>query len=247
MPARPKLLLLLLPLLPLLPLPRTYAWPIPTTAPATAPAAPAPAPAKIDYYALSAEDFFKLPAVKDRFKETATFSQLDRDLLEAAIFHATNQARAKQKLPPLKFAPQLAPIARQHSDEMVQLQYIEHDSPVPEFHTVTDRFTRAGLKPQQYAENIAMLPTIDAPPGEFKYTIENGVTRRFTADTGKEILPYTYDGYAHACVQGWMDSPHHRANILEPHMTHMAIGLAVGLYEKQDSVLVTQNFSTPLK
>jgi len=216
------------------------AWPTPVTQPA------ATAPAKVDYYAMTAEVFFKQDIVRQRFVEKPDGTHIDHDLLDAAIFHATNIARAEQKLGPLQYGKPLTAIARQHSQEMIDLQYFDHESPVPEFHTPTERFNRAGLKPRGYAENIAMLPVLDAP-AKFNIDTVDGVTKRTDPDTGEEILPYTYEAFAKKSVAIWMNSPHHRANILEPNMKFMAVGTAGGSFEKQDSILITQNFSTDIK
>jgi uncharacterized protein YkwD len=43
-------------------------------------------------------------------------------------------------------------------------------------------------------------------------------------------------------MQGWMDSPGHRENILRPQYTHLGSGVATGDYKGFESIYWTQNF-----
>ena len=46
-------------------------------------------------------------------------------------------------------------------------------------------------------------------------------------------------------VEAWMDSPAHRANIVNDHYTEIGVGTAKGTYEGYDTVYVVQLFGTP--
>lgn len=46
-------------------------------------------------------------------------------------------------------------------------------------------------------------------------------------------------------VRAWMDSPGHRANILNSHFTEIGIGIAEGTFEGRPTVFVVQMFGTP--
>lgn len=46
-------------------------------------------------------------------------------------------------------------------------------------------------------------------------------------------------------VNAWMESPTHRANILDAHYTRIGIGIASGKYEGRDTVFVVQFFARP--
>jgi uncharacterized protein YkwD len=50
---------------------------------------------------------------------------------------------------------------------------------------------------------------------------------------------YTLDQIAHKTVQGWMNSPGHRKNILTPHWQNEGIGISVA---PDGAVYFTQNF-----
>ena len=43
-------------------------------------------------------------------------------------------------------------------------------------------------------------------------------------------------------MQGWMDSPGHRENIMKPDYTHLGSGVATGDFKGQQSIYWTQNF-----
>lgn len=43
-------------------------------------------------------------------------------------------------------------------------------------------------------------------------------------------------------MQGWMNSPGHRENILRPQFTHLGSGVATGDFKGQESIYWTQNF-----
>ncbi|OGG86178.1 hypothetical protein A2392_01820 [Candidatus Kaiserbacteria bacterium RIFOXYB1_FULL_46_14] len=48
-----------------------------------------------------------------------------------------------------------------------------------------------------------------------------------------------------AVVEAWLNSPSHRANILNEHYTEMGIGTAAGKFEGYDTVFVVQLFGAP--
>jgi uncharacterized protein YkwD len=61
-------------------------------------------------------------------------------------------------------------------------------------------------------------------------------------------------GYASAAatMDGWMNSPGHRANILQPAFTHLGVGVSVGIWEEwrskysnwNSATMATQNFGS---
>lgn len=114
----------------------------------------------------------------------------------------TNKERMERKLQPYLPDPILAIIARQHSDEMRDLDYFSHDSPVEGYRTIKDRFLRVIERPRSYSigENIAC-----------KY--------------GRGVYSLNADNI-HDTHQGWMDSPGHRANILNDGFEKIGIGVA---------------------
>lgn len=128
---------------------------------------------------------------------------------EDEIFRLTNVERVKLGLLPCLPYPPLNDVAREHSGEMVKLSYFDHVSPVPGRTMPWDRVALAGLKTLRVAENI--------------YDAEG----------------YPWSELPNQCVQSWMHSPGHRANIVEPENTHMGIGVVI----HGQVITVTQVFS----
>jgi uncharacterized protein YkwD len=46
-------------------------------------------------------------------------------------------------------------------------------------------------------------------------------------------------------MNGWLQSPGHRKNILEPRFTHLGVGLAIGDFQDRYRLVWVQNFGTP--
>ena len=114
----------------------------------------------VDYAALTTEEFFKRPELEQKIAAKA-FNPV---LLEAAVFHQTNRERVNNKLPPFRYGRAMDLMARQHSQEMVDLRYFEHESPVPANKTLTDRLKSVGLV-NDGGENLAVLPAKEMGSG----------------------------------------------------------------------------------
>lgn len=108
---------------------------------------------------------------------------------EQAILDATNRAREKEGLPPLRLDAALAKAAREHAKNMAGQGKMAHvlDGKKPE-----ERVKDAGYDYSWTGENIAWATDLD-PAGT---------------------------------VKGWMNSPHHRENILRKQFREIGIGIA---------------------
>ena len=106
----------------------------------------------------------------------------------------TNLERRNAGLNELRMDEALALAARHHAREMVTLQYLSHESPMPENATLGRRVARAGSAVRYIAENIARVQN--------------------QAEAGREA------------VAGWMTSPGHRDNLMNPLYTHVGFGVA---------------------
>ncbi|MBU4232974.1 MAG: CAP domain-containing protein [Proteobacteria bacterium] len=122
--------------------------------------------------------------------------------LERRIFQLTNEARHKNGLPTLDWDSGLAVKAREKSDDMIKNNYFSHIS--PDGKTLKDRFQEE--KPASI-RNISRI-------GENIYMGDR--------------LDYSTDikTQARLIVDGWMTSPGHRRNILDPKYTHLGVGVA---------------------
>jgi uncharacterized protein YkwD len=120
---------------------------------------------------------------------------------ESRLCWLVNRERGAAKLNLLCPIPKLSIVARDHSDEMRDLSYFSHESPVAGHTTVVDRFFEVfHQKPRLIAENLA---------------------RRWGGDWCFTLA--AMDG-SHA---GLMASPGHHRNIMYPITTTMGIGVAV--------------------
>ncbi len=139
------------------------------------------------------------------------------DTLENIIFKLTNIEREKRGLRSLELDYRLRIAARQHSHEMLGENYLSHGSSNILNKTSSQRIYNSGLPILKVGENVA-------------------------EDIGN-LIPFLFkkdpDSLAKRIVAGWMESPRHRKNILEPDFTHMGIGSVV----RGETHKVTQNFA----
>ncbi len=150
--------------------------------------------------------------------------------LEKAIHSLINNERQRNGLPPMAWDDALAKIARKHSKDMSKRNYFDHYS--PEGRDFVYRYQRDGYHCSIHvgrtihmgAENIAL----------------NNLYDSVTTINGKAFYDWNpQDKIAATTVQGWMNSPGHRKNILEPYWKNEGIGLFIG---PDGKVYITQNF-----
>jgi uncharacterized protein YkwD len=153
--------------------------------------------AEAEYMLVEAELYDNLPSGR-------TNPAASRDAIlhaEANTLWLINHTRADNSLPALKPDPRLAVIAREHSLEMRDLGYFEHESPTASLQTPLDRFRAYfDMGPRCIAENIAR---------------RWGSAGAFTP----EHIVGTH--------QDFLNSPGHRANILREEVTTVGIGIAI--------------------
>lgn len=150
--------------------------------------------------------------------------------LEKKIHDLINRERRNHGLTSLDWNSTLSNIARKHSMDMAKRNYFSHES--PEGQSFSFRYSREGFAcsvPVQDriflgAENILQNNLYD------RVVYVNGAAR-YDWNSSKKI--------AESTVDGWMNSPGHRKNILTPHWRSEGIGIAVS---PDDKVYITQNF-----
>lgn len=173
-------------------------------------------------------------------------SPLEAAQIEEWIIRFTNEERAKVGLRTFKHDPAISDIARRHSEQMVS-----HGLS----HTIagkgpTDRALAAGYDCRAYhgdgyysyglAENIAEHPRVQHWVG------------RSSGWSGYKWSPTTYytdvESAARSLVRGWMNSPGHRANILDRDSHRIGVGVAIELSTEHgwtlETFFATQNFSS---
>ena len=75
-------------------------------------------------------------------------------LLSNRLLEAVNQVREERGIPLLVGSPSLMLAAQEHSEEMVDLNYFSHTSPIPERRRISQRVILAGLKIQRLNQRI---------------------------------------------------------------------------------------------
>ena len=204
----------------------------------------------IDYYSKYDKDtFFAIVDLQKRIPKHF----VNTDLLNAAIFWFTNVERRKYGLTLFQFHDKLKQMATLHSEQMRTHSFFDHENKFDSrYKTLKNRMDlmRDGLFNgfMSYAENIADCPVIKANE-PFTYSVKDGFVHFYTMD-GKEFFPYTYSEMAKSVVDGWMNSPGHRANILNP--DYLFLGCGCAPYEQKSDVYsvtyfkLTQNFGGEL-
>lgn len=205
----------------------------------------------IDYYSYyDVNTFLRIENLHQRISK----SYMDLDLLNAAVFWLTNVERRRFNMKKFEFHAKLKQTAVWHSELMKVHDFFDHNNPFDaryrttgnRIDSVKDRDFRGFIS---WGENIADYPTIKA--NEF-FTVEykNGIARLFSTASKREILPYTHYEFAQNVVEGWMNSPGHRRNILCPDFQYLGCGCAK--YERKSNEYsmiyfkLTQNFGGEL-
>lgn len=159
-------------------------------------------------------EFWQLPEVNTRID----FASYNRELMAAAIFHESNRVRQQFGRRKCRHLPQLDKAADLQAGISALLPgSLSHHNPVHELANAMDRVHAAGLNPRVVAENIALTLTLDGDPRSVSVGVRNEGGRQVLYDprTGRLLEPRTYATFAVVVVQQWMDSPHHRANLLD--------------------------------
>jgi len=150
--------------------------------------------------------------------------------LAKRIHAQINKNRKTHGLQSLVWNDALSRIAAKHSRDMASRNYLDHNT--PEGKTFSDRYRQDGFSCEiraasvihTGAENIALVRLYNST------TTENGITY-YDWNSVRDIVLGTVDG--------WMNSPGHRKNILAPYWRKEGIGVEVG---PGNNIYITQNF-----
>lgn len=150
---------------------------------------------------------------------------IDYPLLHAAIFYATNQHRAQNRLRPLEYSPKIEILAADHAHDMAKHGFFSHQSKIRNKRKLRDRFQIVGLNPSLIAENISNTAGLDYEYGRKVDPPQQSGEFTYTGNAEKIRVPFhTYLSYAQEIVRLWMESPGHRANILNPDFKYLGCG-----------------------
>jgi uncharacterized protein YkwD len=166
-------------------------------------------------------------------KEEIVFDNIDYPLLNAAVFYETNHMREKNNRKQLRHSQSLENAAQMHSEDMVNDNFFSHYNPYDsKKRQPDDRMKMHGVDTGNRGENIATAFGIQYKAGTSVSLIS-------------AIPHHTYISYAKDLVEGWMNSPGHRANILSKDYAYLGCG---NYYFESDGgwpmFAATQNFGS---
>ena len=182
-----------------------------------------------DYKRFTPEQFFQLAAVN----QTINFKKVDRGLLQAAMFFATNEERKKYGLTPFEYSEMIEKVASEHANDMVSYNFYSHVSRVKGKKTIGERFAREGVNRAYIGENISSSIGLQYQTGRKINIPRSGGMYTYATNSREVILPHTYLSYAREVVQLWMNSPTHRKSILNPNFDQLGCGSQV--YNNRES------------
>ena len=156
--------------------------------------------------------------------------KLDFSALEKRIHDLINKERQKHGLSTIRWDDALKRIAIKHSADMAKRNYFSHTS--PEGHDFSYRYIKSG-----YACSITIENRIyKGAENLFQNNLYTSVT---TVNGVKDYDWNTLEEIAESTVEGWMNSPGHRKNILTPVWLREGIGVSIA---PDDKVYITENF-----
>lgn len=165
--------------------------------------------------------------------EDLDFDNIDYPLLNAAVFYETNHMREKNNRKQFRHSQSLENAAQMHSEDMVNDNFFSHYNPYDsKKRQPDDRMKMHGVDTGNRGENIATAFGIQYKAG--------------TSVSSISAIPHhTYISYAKDLVEGWMNSPGHRANILSKDYVYLGCG---NYYFESDGewpmFAATQNFGS---
>ena len=198
-----------------------------------------------DWQQMPPEEF----AARAEVRARVDFARFDPALMSAAIFHETNRVRQRLGLAAFRHLPKLDDAADLKAAIGVLQDGLRHDNPLPHTAEPADRVRAVGLDYRRVAENIARLGLFDLPAGSTQVAVRQraGRTEYIHPDTKRPVENQTYAAFAEAVVRSWMNSPGHRANIVNPEL--VALGCAARTCHspvaRHEQIYAVQVFFTP--
>ena len=122
--------------------------------------------------------------------------------LEQRVFQLTNEARRKNGLPPLDQDKALTTLAREKGDDLIKQHYFSQTDPT------------GNMKLERFDQHEPAWIGKRGKPGE---NIHMGLKNDYSeVETAARLI-----------VNGFMGSPAHRSNILNPAFTHLGVGASI--------------------
>ena len=183
----------------------------------------------------------------ENLKNRIDLLNFDLHFLNAAVFHLTNIERSHANLPLFGFYENLYKSAVLHSESMIEYDYFDHVNRIQKkWRTPKDRILYFDESYRSLAENILENNLLEHEGDVLKYrTVKNSDGTLLYLDlNGQEIKYGTYLFIAKRLVLQWMNSPPHRANILDDNMSLLGCSCAINETKVPALIRCTQNFGT---
>ena len=182
-----------------------------------------------------------------RFKLSIDFEKPDYQVLNDAIFLATNEARKFESQRPVQRNQKLEQAASSYAKRQAKGNFLAHIDPTGGPKTPDDRVRVFKGKNPYVSENLATTAGYPIDSGEPVYVDE--ANRLSREPDGPKIARHTYLSFAREVVQQWLDSPGHRKNLLSPDALELGCGTYIFFQNKIPSFVSVQNFQSfePLK
>ena len=172
-------------------------------------------------YKMSSVDFMKLPEVN----KPIDARNPNNALIDAALFHLTNEQRVIHTVPKFRYSYSLHKATNEHSESMINQDFYSHENPFsPANRKMTDRIFLYTWEFKEVAENIAQYDVLGGFDEKYCFEIPRNSQDYvyLSCETKKPLAMRTYAELARSVVNGWMNSPHHRENILNPRLKSLA-------------------------
>jgi len=191
--------------------------------------------APVSFGNFSFEGNSETKSISNNYNDKKIESPLKPDIdiysLEREIHNLINEEREQQGLSSLSWDSKLAEIARGHSQDMAINNYFSHDNLRGQ-----DPTGRAFAKGYNCYKDYGSYYTEGIAENIFQNNLYDSVTY-------VNLIPFhdwnTQSEIAQSTVQGWMESPCHRQNILTADYDKEGIGVAIS---SDDKVYITENF-----
>lgn len=188
------------------------------------------------YYQLSTEDFFKLPEVN----APVDTRNPDLQLLQAAVFFASNEARKDYRKNLFTHDQSLQEAARLQADYVKNLGRLDHRNRQRGKRKISERIEHFGGDFAAVAENLVRIHLLELGENNLYYHNDRGEP---VDKHGQPLRKLSYAEAARKAVKNWLQSTGHRANLLGKY-DHLGVGSSQIALSKDGipQVYLAQNF-----
>lgn len=181
------------------------------------------------------------PSLSDAmYGQTIDLRQIDYVRMHAACLLATNEARQRHGQQRLPFEPRLEEASRNYAVTMAREHFLAHEHPSdPTLKDPEARAKNVGIPNPFIAENIALIQSYPVPDATPVFVREGGFS---LTPEGPIIVPHTYRSAAEYAVEGWLNSPGHRRNLLSGDARQLGCGAALTSQGEMPMFIWVQNF-----